>query len=108
MMAGTGLKAMLSFDGRDLRRSQALLVAPFEVGNLDRSLPDGGFVAVVGEFRQGRWTAMERIEQGAALSLEMDADRATCVILVCRQDEESLRAETLTQALVCPERIKGY
>ena len=110
LLDGTGLKALLSLDGADLRRSQAVLVAPFEPGTLVLP-PRRGLVAHVGEFRGGRWTTLERVEPKVArgkLRLDIDADRATCLILLCAPDTERRWAAHLTKALRHPEQLAGY
>ncbi len=109
VMTGSGLKALLSLDGEDLRQSEAILIAPFEPGRVELSRRSGDFVAVVGEFRAGKWTPLERIALAeGAIGLELDADRATCVVLVCPASEEGRWAAYLTEAMVHPERIEGY
>jgi hypothetical protein len=105
---GSGMKGVLSLDGRDLRQSEALLVAPWEPGVV--TLPGtGSRVAIVGDFREGRWTCFEQLplEAGSA-RLAIDADRATCMILVCRPADAAGWQEQLTAAMLHPERIKGY
>jgi hypothetical protein len=70
---------------------------------------DGPHVALVGEFRDGAWATMERIPLGGPeRRLEIDADRATCLILVCPQSEEAKWAGRLTQAMLRPDQIAGY
>jgi hypothetical protein len=115
LMTGEGLQALLSLDGEDLRRSRAILVAPFEPGRVElpnrttlRTVP-GEFVAVAGEFRSGQWTPLERLSFGPGpLALEIDADRATCLILLCPRDAEAGCARQLTNAMVHPEQTHGY
>jgi hypothetical protein len=107
LMGGRGLKALLSLDGRDLRRSEAILVAPFEQGQIDLPRRPGRFVAAFGEFRNGGWTTLERLPLGE-LSLAIDEDRATCLILLCKKSAEARWAARLTDALRHPERIEGY
>jgi len=104
------LKALLSLDGADLRRSEAILVAPFEPGSLVLSARPG-IVATVGEFRDGQWTTLERLRlelDGGKLSLAIDADRATCLILLCRPAARARWAAHLTKALRRPEQLAGY
>jgi len=87
---GDGQKLMVSLDGGDLRRARALLVAPLETGSLELPARDGSFVAVVGDFRQGQWVVAESIPwQSGAWRLEIDADRATMLTLVCPADSSS-------------------
>ena len=44
----------------------------------------------------------------ALLSLDIDADRATCLILVCRENTEARWGAQLTEAVLHPDRIGGY
>lgn len=109
LMTGSGLKALLSLDGEDLRQSEAILIAPFEPGRAELPGRWGDFVAIVGEFHSGKWTPLERIAlDESAIALELDADRATCLVLVCPASEEGRWAAYLTEAMVYPERIQGY
>nr|MBC8867844.1 beta-galactosidase trimerization domain-containing protein [Planctomycetota bacterium] len=109
VMAGSGLKAALSLDGKDLRKSVAVLAAPFEPGSVRLPKRPGSFVASIGEFRGGRWTELERISLAAGeLALEIDADRATCLILVCESHAAERWTEYLSQAMCRPVRIPGY
>ncbi|MBI4580913.1 MAG: hypothetical protein HY718_14490 [Planctomycetes bacterium] len=109
IVQGKGLKGLLSLDGADLRRSQAVLVAPFEAGTLSLPARDPASIAIVGDFRDGRWTELERANLEASRGqLKIDADRATCLILVCPPDNEPRWAEHLTQAMLRPDSIGGY
>ena len=108
ILSGSGLKAVLSLDGRDLRHSDALLVAPFEPGTIALSKRDGPWVAVGGDFHEGRWRTLQQIRLGTERHLEFDEDRATCLILVCRLDSVPARTAQLTEALQRPDLIEGY
>jgi len=107
---GTGLAAMLALDGQDLRRSGSILAAPFETGTIE--VPRAAsFSAVAGEFRDGVWTALERIQpegKGGFVAIDIDEDRATCLILLCEPEAEERWAAHLTRALRHPERIDGF
>jgi len=108
VMDGIGMKGLLSLDGRDVRQSQALLVAPWEPGRL-RLSRSAERVAVVGDFRDGRWVGFERIAIPAGSSeLAIDADRATCMVLICPADDVPRWQRQLTDAMLHPERIEGY
>jgi hypothetical protein len=109
LVAGAGLKALLSLDGQDLRQSKAVLLAPFEPGCAELPASATPRLAVVGEFRNGRWTELERLvlDKDSA-SINIDADRATCLILICQPEEAALRADHLGMAIIHPERIAGY
>jgi hypothetical protein len=109
IMNGSGLKAMLSLDDRDLRNSQAILVAPFETGRLQLPVREIQLTAVVGEFQQGRWTVLERIQiDPSSTVIEIDADRATGLILLCKPSAENRWAEHLTRAMLQPQELVGY
>ncbi len=109
LVAGAGLKALLSLDGQDLRQSKAVLLVPFEPGCAELPASATPRLAVVGEFRNGRWTELERLvlDKDSA-SINIDADRATCLILICQPEEAALRADHLGMAIIHPERIAGY
>ena len=110
IVAGSGLKMLLSLDGKDLRSSDAILIGPCEPGYLE--LPfrsDKKSQAVVGDFQAGCWTAYERRElRGEVRRLEVDPDVATCLILICRPDEESRWSEYLTTTMLHPDKVVGY
>jgi len=109
VMGGVGLKAVLSLDGKDLRRSEAMLVAPFEPGRVELCSRRGRFVALFGEFRDGQWTQLETVRlAGNHLTLDLDADRATCLILLCKPKAARRWAAHLSNALRRPEHIAGY
>jgi hypothetical protein len=105
---GAGQKALLALDGRDLRQSAAVLVAPWEPGSV--TLPGrAGQVAIVGDFRDGRWTAFEQVPLTSETQpLTIDADRASCLLLVCRPADAARWQQQLTAAMLHPERIEGY
>ena len=109
LMDGSGPKALLSLDRLDLCESKAILVGPFDVGRLH--LPQAGRerVALIGELRGGEWTTLERVQisHGPA-ALDIDADRATCMILLCETGREQRWTTVLTAAMTRPERIQGY
>ncbi len=106
LMSGSGQHALLSLDGLDLRQSRAMLIGPFDVGRVELPPRPGTYAAVVGEFRGGRWTGLERILlPPGRLVIPIDADRATCMILVCERGSEARWAERLTLAMTRPERL---
>jgi hypothetical protein len=109
VMSGTGLKAMLSLDRSDLRQSEALLVAPFEPGRVELDARSGARLAVIGEFRDSRWTVLERIPlPEGQVALDLNADRATCLVLICRAGQQEHWGNRLTEAMLRPDRIEGY
>jgi hypothetical protein len=66
-------------------------------------------VALIGEFRNGIWTTLERVPLEAGKTcLDLDADRATCLILVCPAVESQRWSDRLTQAMLRPDQIDGY
>jgi len=108
-MTGRGLRALLSLDGLDLRESGAILVAPFDIGRLRLPLIKGRSVVQFGEFRGGEWTVLEGMPpQRGPVSVTIDADRATCMILICESGSESRWSAKLTESMIHPERIEGY
>jgi hypothetical protein len=109
LMGGAGLKALLALDGQDLRASRAILVAPFEPGRAELPRCADPAVVLVGEFQDGRWTTLEQIPLEANQpALEIDADRAACLILVCPASETQRWTDRLTQAMLRPDQIAGY
>jgi hypothetical protein len=109
LMNGKGLKMLLSLDREDLRRSAAVLVAPLEPGWVELPTRGGRFVAAIGEFHDGRWTTMDRLPlEAEKLSVDIDADRATCLVLVCPATELDRWTTYLTRAMLQPDRIPGY
>lgn len=109
LMSGEGMKALLSLDGRDLRDSESILVAPFASGTLELPARSARLVASVGEFRNGCWKPLERINLDPRKpSLDIDGDRATCLILLCGPGAECRWAEDLTNAMLHPDQIDGY
>jgi hypothetical protein len=109
VLAGRGLKALLALDGNDLRDSTAVLVAPFEPGSVALPKKVGDFVASVGEFRGGKWSELERLtlEEDKRV-LEIDADHATCLILVSESHAVEHWTKQLTNAMCRPDKIQGY
>jgi hypothetical protein len=105
---GPGQKALLALDGRDLRRSEALLVAPWEPGTV--LLPgQAGRVAIVGDFRAGRWVSFEQLTLDArSPAVNIDVDRATCLLLMCAAGQAPRWQQYLTNAMLQPEQIDGY
>jgi hypothetical protein len=84
LMDGAGLKLLLSLDGEDLRRAASLLIAPLEPGRVELPPRRAESVALVGEYREGRWVTYQRVPLDLRRpALDIDADRATCLILVC-------------------------
>ncbi|MBM4092130.1 MAG: hypothetical protein FJ276_22275, partial [Planctomycetes bacterium] len=109
LLDGAGQAAILSLDRQDLRRSQAVLIAPFEPGRIVLPARDGDYVAVVGEFVNGQWTAWESLTlPRERWDIELDEDRATALVLVCLREEQARWASHLTGMLCRPDRIEGF
>jgi hypothetical protein len=84
LLDGTGLKLLRSLDGQDLRQATSLLVAPLEPGRIELPPRRADSTAIVGEFRNGCWVTYECLPLDAQRpALDIDADRATCLILIC-------------------------
>jgi len=104
LVEGAGLKALLALDGNDLRSAQAILIAPFEPGRAELPRRTEPMAAMIGEFCEGRWRTLEQIALDPARpTLEIDADRATCLILVCLPAHAHRWTDRLTQAMLRPE-----
>jgi len=108
--AGHGLKALLSLDGEDLRRSKAIVVAPFEPGEFQvpATLKEG--VGLAGDFSEGRWRTLQSgvlWDRGRGL-LGIDEDLATCVILLCPPGDQARWTQYLTDAMARPDALQGY
>ncbi len=111
LVVGSGLKILLSLDGADLRKATAILVGPCEPGRLGLPSRPGKLQSVVGDCQAGRWTPCERCqpqEQNGVCWLELDADRATCLTLICKAEEEPRWHEYLTRIMLHPEQARGY
>ena len=105
LMTGRGLRAVLSLDRLDLRRSEALVVAPFEPGELDLPGREGPWSTVVGDFRDGKWVVFETRRGDGTPKVTLDADRATCLVLLCRPGQEEHWGRLLEEAMTRPERL---
>jgi hypothetical protein len=89
LMDGAGQKVLLSLDGEDVRRSVSLVIVPMEPGQVRLPRQSSDRVAVVGEYSEGRWVTYERLPLDAGRpTIDIDADRATCLILVCQRTDE--------------------
>ncbi len=103
LLSGLGMKGLLALDGRDVRRSEMLLVAPFEPGTMELPKQGGRWIALCGDFDQGKWRTLEEVPLDAERALEIDEDRATCLILMCRPENVAAASLQLTEALVRPD-----
>jgi hypothetical protein len=103
---GHGLHALLALDRADLRRSEAIVLAPFEPGDCVLSGRDGPWSVVIGDFRGGAWHTCESLTlAGAPVAVTLDADRATCLVLLCRPGQENRWTQALEKALTCPDQL---
>lgn len=104
IVAGGPMVGLASLDGQDLRKSQAVVLCPFEASSLKLAMlpPRGEW----GEWRDGVWTRLEAasIKAGTLLA---DADQATCVALLHRADPAPWRSH-LTKLWTRPWEIPGY
>jgi hypothetical protein len=111
LLVGRGLSILLSLDGADLRDSAAILAGPCEPGRLGLPSRSGQLQAALGDFFAGRWVRHElcplTAENGVAW-LDLDADRATCLALICRPEEESRWSRYLTRTILHPEQAAEY
>ena len=106
---GSGQQGLLSLDGVDLRRSQAILLAPFEEGHVVLPTRDGTYEAVVGEFVDGSWKTYEVIPLAEdEWNLAIDQDRATSLILICQPDQRVRWEAHLSRMLTRPDLSEGY
>ncbi len=111
LLRGSGMKALLSLDGQDLRHSKTVLIAPFQTGVLElQASPSdvGPQKAHVLDFADGHWWTREDLAvDGKAPRVEIDPDRATCVLVLDRGSDGQWR-EHLKKAMLKPASIEGY
>jgi hypothetical protein len=106
---GAGQHGLLSLDAADLRRSQAMLLTPFEEGHVVLPARDGIYEAVVGEFVDGCWRTFEVLAlAGEEWRIEIDADRATALILICQPEQRAGWETHLSQMVTRPHDWEGY
>jgi len=99
LLEGQGLKIVLSLDGADVRQAEARLVAPLEPGSCQLPLPSGEFAAAFGEFQGGVWKVFGQQRLAAAsAAMDLDPDRATCLILIAKPERLPDWAEQLWAA----------
>jgi hypothetical protein len=86
-ISGDATVCVAALDGKDVRKSEALLVLPFTVGKTTLVRPVGwkGMEIVLGDVQDGGFVPLERPAAGPAdrLTLAFDEDRATLIGLVC-------------------------
>jgi hypothetical protein len=104
VLAGGPMAGAASLDGQDLRTSKAVLVCPFEAGELKLGpLPAAGDW---GEPRNGKWVACEAAKAEAGV-LDVTADRASLVALLVRGEAAAWRGRMTTLA-TAPWKVRGY
>ncbi|MCC6443076.1 MAG: hypothetical protein IT210_06410 [Armatimonadetes bacterium] len=94
-----------SQDGQDLRSSQNCVLMPM-LGEgrlfLGSDAPWQSPEAAVGEFRGGQWRTLEILEpsrNGDGLTFSIDADRATCILLVGESADREERIRQFTDTV---------
>ena len=106
LASGRGLHALLALDRADLRRSDAIVLAPYEPGECVLKGRGGPWTVLIGDFRGGAWRTYESLvitEGPAAVSL--DADRATCLVLICRPGQEERWTHAMERAMLHPDQL---
>lgn len=100
----------LSLDGQSLPDSAAWILAPLQgAGEVTVTRDVSPCLAVFGEFQDGQWVERERVELArTGGKLVLDADRATCVVLICLPQEIERWTRYLSEAMVHPEQMDGY
>jgi hypothetical protein len=72
--------------------STSLVILPIDQGELElRNIPFTQPVVLVGEFRNRLWQRYETWEPGISagrLSIPIDADRVTCILMLCEKGKE--------------------
>jgi hypothetical protein len=112
VLEGDAMAGVLSLDGADIRRSEALLIAPFAAGRLSlltqRKWQDP--VVCFGGFQDGDWRRFEVVAPSRAdrIDLVFDADRATALALVCERGMVDQMERRLSLALTRPELLTAY
>lgn len=83
-----------------------LLLAPFAPGEVTLPSADGAWTALVGDVVNGAWQTFERLPL-TDRSLRLDADRATCLILVARNAQLSEAVARLNLSVRTPWQQAG-
>jgi len=95
VLTGNGDCAFLALDGKDLRHSEQVVALPFGAGRfaLARAKGAAALAGEVGEFRAGKWVALERqalVSEGAALRGDADAATAYDLRLLATSERMSV------------------
>lgn len=106
LTTGRGLHALLSLDRADLRRSEAVVLAPFEPGERTLTGRRGPWSVLIGEFQGGTWKTLETVAiPDGDPAVKLDADRATCLVVFCRPGQEAAGTKAMEQALTHPDQL---
>ena len=105
LTTGRGLHALSALDRADLRRSSAIVLAPYEPGEcvLTGRGDRGVSLSAISAMAPGNVRAIAIADGPAAVSL--DADRATCLVLFCRPGREAFWTAAMEQALTHPDLL---
>jgi len=100
---------VVAMDGRDLTASARLLVMPNAVGHMEIATERKWDkpVATVGDIVDGQFKTLETAPLsviGKQLTLDVDADRALCLILIAEQQDASAAAEQVAETLTLGRR----
>lgn len=108
LVNGKGMKALLSIDGNDIRQSEAILVLPFETGQLILPSKKQSMIGILGDFKDGKWVEFERVKfESTKVEYVFDENRATCILLICKPDEVEKWTNNLNLFIQHPEKIAG-
>jgi hypothetical protein len=110
VLDGTGLIGALSLDGETLAKSSAVVLTPFEMGEarLMSTRQWKERVVLIGELCDGQWRTYERLPGSpGAVSVKLNADRASCIIVVCEKADEAKWTQYLGEAFTHPEKVGG-
>ncbi len=114
LLQSAGAVAAASLDGRDLRKSRAVLILPFSEGRVQVAAGRAGFlrnrVILLGDVHNGRFRVFEQLPagRGGMVSVNFDADRATLLGLCCPTRERDKWVQVLNRWIATPEEYAGY
>ena len=113
VLEAAGLCTAVALDGVDLRASAAILLLPFSTGRVTLSTPARSWqqpLVRLGDLQDGRFRVLETLpaSAGKQVTLEVDADRATLVALICEVAEQERWLAHLDTLIGHPEQIPGY
>ena len=107
-----GLCTAAALDGADLRESRAVMLLPFSLGRVTLSAPSRSWerpVVLLGDLDGGRFRMLETLPApaGRQVSIEVDADRATLIALVCEEERGRALARYVDLLVSTPNRSRG-